>query len=127
MSTGGGGRYHGKTVSAEPDRAPPATWRLIAVLASSFPLSQAVSRWLYETAVDLHVAAGDSTKVAGDLGEGVIRNLKQEVLLGSIGGPCFEARLACPEGSGLVRFLVTREGLEARSVRDEAARRLTLN
>ena len=102
------------------ERKPAPQWRLIAILGSTFPLSEALSRWLYETAVDLHRDGAAQTRIAGDLGEGVVINLQQDVLVGSLGGPSFRAELDTPKGRGQVRFLVTREGLEARA---EAERR----
>jgi hypothetical protein len=43
-------------------------------------------------------------------------NLKRSMLLGTIGGPAFEAKLETERGSGTVRYLLTREGLEQMGV-----------
>jgi hypothetical protein len=94
---------------AEP---PPPAWLLISVLFSSVPLTGALAQVLHQAAVDLYrrnAAVGD---VAGDLVSGRVRNLKKDMLLGTIGGPAFEAELDTARGPGRVRFLLTRQGLE---------------
>ena len=106
-------------MTQEPDK-PPLDWRLIAVLGSTFSLSPALARWLYETAVDLHLDGRLSTRLAGDLGEGMARDLEEEVLFGTLSGRAFEARIEGPEGSGQIRFIVTRLGIdEGRKRRDQ--------
>jgi len=62
------------------------SWRLIAVLASSFPLGEALARWLYQSAVELHGSGAETLRLAGDLGEGMLRDSRQEALIGVIGG-----------------------------------------
>ena len=88
-------------------------WRLIAVLASSMPLEPALAMRLYHAARTLHDEDSGACKIAGDLAQGEVRNLKKEQALGAIVGPMFEAEIDTPRGSGVVRFIVTREGLEA--------------
>lgn len=88
-------------------------WVLISVLFSSQPLSPAVAMTLHEAALRLHRSERTEGKVAGDLLSGTVRNLKQFAQLGTIGGPVFEADIETERGSGQVRFLLTREGLEA--------------
>jgi hypothetical protein len=39
-------------------------------------------------------------------------NLRKEVSLGGISGPAFEAEIETERGSGVVRFVLTRQGLE---------------
>lgn len=87
-------------------------WRLISVLLSTQPLEESVALTLYQTAVDLFRKDGGMAKIAGDVLSGEVRNLKQHATLGQFGGPMFEASIDTPRGSGMVRFLVTREGLE---------------
>ena len=90
----------------------PAPWLLIAVLHSTVPLAQALSIRLYRAALDLHTAEGGVEKLHGDLATGEVRRLGRSLALGSITGPGFEAEIDTPQGSGLVRFILTRQGLE---------------
>jgi hypothetical protein len=55
--------------------------------------------------------------VGGDLLAGKVRNLKKDVHLGGISGPAFEAEIDTERGSGVVRFLLTRQGLELMEAR----------
>src|SRR5690242_16815308 len=55
------------------------------------------------------------TPVAGDLVSGKVRNLRKDFLVGTIGGPAFEADLETERGAGTVRFMLTRQGLELMS------------
>jgi hypothetical protein len=87
-------------------------WRLISVLFSAFPLTPALAMALYEAAARLHAEGGEKGDLSVQGLVGRVRNLKREVLLGSIGGAEFEADVESEERSGRVRFLVTREGLE---------------
>lgn len=95
---------------------PAAYWMLIAVLASNIPLPQALSHRLYQAALELHREQRDRLRLSGDLALGEVRRLGRSMLLGSIGGPAFEAQLDTPQGSGLVRFLLTRQALEHEGV-----------
>ena len=92
---------------------PPPTWLLISVLFSSIPLTSALAAMLYQAAYDLYAGGGSVTPVAGDVVSGRVRSLGKDMLLGTIGGPAFEADLETERGSGKVRFLLTREGLES--------------
>jgi hypothetical protein len=92
---------------------PPPTWLLISVLFSSIPLTSALAALLYQAAFELHSGGGAVTPVAGDVVTGRVRSLGKDMLLGTIGGPAFEAELETERGSGKVRFLLTREGLES--------------
>lgn len=92
--------------------APPPTWLLISVLFSSVPLTDALAATLHGAALELYSGDGLVMPVAGDLVSGVVRNLRKEMLLGTIAGPAFEAELETERGSGKVRFLLTRQGLE---------------
>ncbi len=95
-------------------------WRLIAVLASNVRLEPALSVRLYRSALALHRVEGEVERWRGDDGAGEVRRLGRELLIGSISGPGFEATVETEAGSGFVRFIVTREGLEAAEA--EAAR-----
>jgi hypothetical protein len=96
---------------AQPQQ-PPSTWLLISVLFSSVPLTAALAATLHQAAWDLYERDAGATAVAGDVVSGRVRNLRKEVLLGTIGGPAFEAELETERGPGKVRFLLTREGIE---------------
>jgi hypothetical protein len=102
----------------------PPYWLLISVLFSSLPLSSALAMYLYQIAYDLHERGESTSPVAGDLASGRVQNLKKDVLLGTIGGPAFEAQLETERGSGTVRFLLTRQGLELMAKRKEAEEKL---
>jgi hypothetical protein len=107
---------------------PNASWLLISVLFSDVPLTGALATTLHDAAVELYRTGGGATAVAGDLVQGRVVNLKKDMLLGTIGGPAFEAQLETERGAGKVRFLLTREGLDAREIRPAApARRQLLN
>lgn len=96
-------------MSQEEDSA----WRLIAVLQSTVFLPPALSVKLYRTAVRLHHAQAEVEELSDEAtGVGLVRNLRRELLLGTFGGPGFEAELETPRGKGFVRFIVTQEGLD---------------
>jgi hypothetical protein len=105
------------------------SWRLISVLLSTIPLTPALAGTLHQAAVDLLRRNAGVIPVAGDLVQGRVVNLKKDMLLGTIGGPAFEAELDTERGSGKVRFLLTREGLEGEQLESPAAssRRPLLN
>jgi len=87
-------------------------WHLLSVLFSSVPLTPALAMTLHQAASELYRNGEGFTAVAGDMLEGRVTNLRKEMLLGTIGGPAFEARIETERGPGTVRFLLTREGLE---------------
>ncbi len=87
-------------------------WTLISVLFSSVPLSSALAATLHQAALDLYRRDEATGQVAGDLVTGRVVNLKKTLQIGAISGPAFEARLETERGSGTVRYLLTRQGLE---------------
>lgn len=101
------------------DQTPPY-WVLISVLFSSQPLSPSLAMTLHQAAYDLYRRDATAGEVAGDLLSGKVRNLKKEVLLGTMAGPAFEAEIETERGSGVVRFLLTRQGLELMQAREAA-------
>jgi len=94
------------------------SWLLISVLFSSVPLSPALSMTLHEAAWNLLRTDGGVGDIAGDLVSGKVKNLKREFVLGTLAGPGFEAEVDTDKGSGLVRFLLTRQGIEAMKARE---------
>ena len=78
---------------------------------------------LYQAALELHRETGDVQKLTGDLAMGLVKRLGKDLLIGSIGGPGFEAEIATPQGEGKVRFILTRHGLE----REEAPSASAMN
>ncbi len=92
--------------------ATPPYWLLIAVLASTVPMTPALAMQLYEKARELHRRDQAAGRVAGDLFTGEVRNLRKELVLGDVVGPAFEADLDTGHGHGEVRFLLTRRGLK---------------
>jgi hypothetical protein len=99
-----------------PPAAPPPGWTLISVLFSTFPLERALAAVLHQAAVDLYRRDEGFGPVAGDIVSGRVINLKKSLSLGSITGPAFEADIDTARGSGKVRYLLTRQGLEAMGV-----------
>jgi hypothetical protein len=100
------------------DESPPY-WLLLSVLFSSQPLTPALAMALHAVAYELYRTGGAAGPVAGDLVSGTVRNLRKDFLLGTIGGPGFEADIETERGAGTVRFLLTRQGLELMAARDE--------
>jgi hypothetical protein len=90
----------------------PPYWVLISVLSSSQPLTPALAMTLHQAAYELHRSGGSVQPVAGDLLTGKVHNLRKDVQMGAIAGPAFEAEIETERGSGVVRFLLTRQGLE---------------
>ncbi|HTT70688.1 MAG TPA: hypothetical protein VMG32_05650 [Anaeromyxobacteraceae bacterium] len=91
---------------------PPPARLLISVLFSSLPLTGALAATLHQAALDLYTRDAGVTPVAGDVVSGRVLNLRKDMLLGTIGGPAFEAELETARGPGKVRFLLTRQGLD---------------
>lgn len=90
----------------------PPYWVLISVLFSSQSLSPTLAMTLHQAAFDLYRRGESVQPVAGDLLTGKVHNLRKDVQMGSISGPAFEAEIETERGSGIVRFLLTRQGLE---------------
>src|SRR5262245_28835328 len=97
----------------------PPYWLLISVLFSSTPLTPSLAMALYQAAYDLYQRDAGSAEIDRELVRGTVRNLRKDALLGTIGGPCFEAKLHTERGAAEVRFLLTRSGLEQMSARAE--------
>jgi hypothetical protein len=93
------------------------------VLFSSFPLEQSLAVTLHQAALALYQSDAGVGPVAGDMVSGRVVNLKKSLSFGSIVGPAFEAEIDTARGSGKVRYLLTREGLEAMGVSAPAPRR----
>jgi hypothetical protein len=93
-------------------------WLLISVLFSSVPLTEALATRLHHAALDLYKRNDGVARLQGDLVQGEVRNLKKDLLLGTLGGPGFEAHVDTERGSGTVRFLLTRQGIELLAERE---------
>ena len=106
------------------DRTP--SWLLISVLFSSVPLEPALAMTLHEAAWDLYRRGAGVCDVGGDMISGKVRNLNKELVLGTLAGPAFEAEVDTARGSGIVRFLLTRQGIEAMEQREKREKRPTL-
>ncbi len=89
---------------------------LISVLFSTFPLDASVAATLHSAALDLYRRDQGFGPVAGDVISGRVVNLKRSFSLGAIAGPAFEAELDTARGSGKVRYLLTRQGLDLAGV-----------
>jgi hypothetical protein len=87
-------------------------WSLISVLFSTQPLSAATARVLFDAAWELYRADLGSGPINAPLMQGRIENLRKDMLLGTVGGPSFEAVFDSERGTATVRFLITRRGLE---------------
>jgi hypothetical protein len=92
--------------------APGGGQTLISVLFSTFPLDASLAGTLHLAALDLYRRDQGSGPVAGDVVSGRVVNLKKSLALGAIAGPAFEAELDTARGSGKVRYLLTRQGLD---------------
>jgi hypothetical protein len=90
----------------------PPYWALIAALSSSMPLTESLAMTLYQAGCDLYQGKPGAGMVGGDFVSGKVRSLQDYVVLGAFSGPAFEARIETERGPGLVRFLITREGLQ---------------
>lgn len=99
----------------------PPYWLLISVLFSSQPLTPALAMTLHEAAYELYSRGEGSREVAGDLLSGRVTNLRKDMSLGGIAGPAFEAEIETERGSGTVRFMLTRQGLELMKAQPPAA------
>lgn len=99
------------------DERPPY-WLLISVLFSSVPLTAEAAWTLYDAAIDLIHANEDEAALHSDAVSGTLRSLGKHVVMGSIGGPAFEAEVSTPEHEdATVRFLVTRQGVDLAEAR----------
>ena len=87
-------------------------WVLISVLFSSQPLTEKLAMSLHRVAYDLYKSDRSEGAIDGELVHGTVRNVRKDALLGTIGGPVFEADVETERGSGQVRFLLNRQGLE---------------
>lgn len=99
-------------------------WVLVSVLTSTVPLEQGLALALHRVALELHRTGGALGQVDHSLAHGQVKNLRREALLGTVGGPVFEAELETERGQGFVRFLLTRQGLELLDAQREASRRV---
>lgn len=100
---------------------PPPYWVLISVLFSTFPLDQGLALALHRVALDLYRRERSAGVIDHELAHGHVRNLNQNVAVGSITGPTFEAELETERGAGQVRFILTRQGLELMELQEGAA------
>lgn len=99
-------------------------WVLVSVLLSTIPLDQGLALALHRVAVDLIQSGHDRGQVDHQLAHGRVTNLRKEALMGTVGGPVFEAELETERGAGMVRFILTRQGLDLLEAKEAAARRL---
>lgn len=107
--------------------AEPHGWTLISVLFSTIPLEASLAATLHQAALDLYQRDEPVQEVAGELVNGRVVNLRKTLQLGSISGPAFEAKLDTARGSGTVRYLLTRQGLEREGLPGERPSRGMLN
>ncbi len=104
--------YNGTAMAADP-----TSWTLISVLFSSVPLDGSLAGLLHETALALYRDDRVVQQVAGDILSGQVVNLRKTLQLGAITGPAFEATLETARGKGMVRYLLTTQGLELAGAR----------
>lgn len=103
---------------------PAEGWTLISVLLSTIPLEGSLAATLHQAALELYRRDAGVQEVAGDVVTGRVVNLRKTLQLGAISGPAFEATLETARGSGIVRYLLTRTGLERDGLADRAPRRM---
>ncbi len=99
-------------------------WTLISVLLSTIPLEASLAATLHQAALELYRTDAGVQRVAGDVVSGRVVNLRKTLAFGAISGPAFEAKLETARGSGIVRYLLTTQGLEREERREPRARRL---
>lgn len=99
-------------------------WVLLSVLTSTVPLGEGLALALHRVAMDLFKTGTAVGHLDHELSHGQVKNLHKEVLLGTEGGPSFEAELETERGRGLVRFFLTRRGLALLEAREAATRRV---
>jgi hypothetical protein len=90
----------------------PPYWFLISVLFSSVRLTSSLAMSLYQVAREIYRDDLAHGEVREGLAQAKVRNLKKSFALGSITGPGFEAEIETERGKGMVRFLLTREGVQ---------------
>jgi len=105
----------------------PQGWSLISVLLSTIPLEASLAATLHQAALDLYRRDAGMQEVAGDVMSGRVVNLRKTLQLGAISGPAFEARLDTARGSGTVRYLLTRQGLDREGLADPRSGSRLLN
>ncbi len=106
---------------------PPQGWTLISVLLSTIPLEASLAATLHQAALDLYRRDGGVQQVGGDVVTGRVVNLRKTLQLGAISGPAFEAKLETARGSGVVRYLLTSQGLEHEGLGDRPRSKRLLN
>lgn len=99
-------------------------WVLVSVLTSTVPLDQGLALALHRVALELYRSGGAVGQVDHALTHGQVKNLRREALLGTMGGPVFEAELDTERGAAFVRFLLTRQGLELLDAQRDASHRV---
>ncbi|HLL53855.1 MAG TPA: hypothetical protein VK447_09930 [Myxococcaceae bacterium] len=109
------------------DASPPPYWVLISVLFSSVQLNPSLAMSLHQVAYALHRNGTAEGEVMQELARGKVRNLRKHLVLGEIAGPAFEAELETERGPGMVRFLLTRQGLELMDRLEDQAPKTMLN
>jgi len=70
---------------------------------------------LHRSAYDLYRTDSGLAQIGQDsdvIISGEVENLKRQVSLGTFAGPMFEARVETERGKGVVRFLLTHQGIE---------------
>jgi hypothetical protein len=90
----------------------PPYWVLISILFSTQPLTPGLAMRLHSAAYQLYASDEGRCALDGELVQGEVRNLRKHVALGSIAGPGFEAEFDTERGHGVVRFLLTEQGVE---------------
>lgn len=116
----GPARSYARPVSAE---VPPPSWLLISVLFSTFPMEEGLALTLHRLAVDLYRRGEGVAELDHGLAHGRVKNSRKEAAVGTITGPVFEAELETERGKGEVRFILTRQGLEALQASPPAPRK----
>ncbi len=106
---------------------PADRWTLISVLLSTIPLEASLAATLHQAALDLYRRDAGVQPVAGDVMTGRVVNLRKTLQLGAISGPAFEATLETARGSGIVRYLLTSQGLEHEGLAARSPARRFLN
>jgi hypothetical protein len=99
-------------------------WVLVSVLTSTIPLDQGLALALHRVALSLYQTGTSTGQIDHQLAHGRVNNLRKEALVGTVGGPVFEAELDTERGEGMVRFILTRQGLELFDAENRRTRRV---
>lgn len=90
-------------------------------------MEESLALALHQAALELYRLGSSGSEFEHGLAHGHLKNANQDANVGTIAGPVFEAELETERGKGAVRFILTRQGLEAMNVQQGASARRYVN